>query len=146
MPFELSDTIKNTCQLSLHSQGLNLIFCNKFYTTAILTFVIIILIMIIYPCKEGTKSLVLCKLCLYIFLASLAIICVHDGVLYKDNIEKIGGDKSDEFINRISGGEDIVYGGDSIPVTPDVNRGNTEREAEAVTSGGSEDIFTMYGL
>lgn len=150
MPFELSNVVKNTFQLSLNSQGLNVLFCNKFYTTAILTFVIIVLIMMIYPCKKGTSLTVIGKLTLYIFLSVLMIIFVHDGVLYKDSVEKLGDDKTSDFINNITK-EDVVYGGDSVVVSPTIGSDiNNESTADAVVSGGSPDnegdIFVMYGV
>ena len=44
----------DTYKCSFASRGMNNLFCNKFYTAGILTAMIIILIMVIYPCKKGT--------------------------------------------------------------------------------------------
>jgi ABC-type glucose/galactose transport system permease subunit len=151
MPLELSKVVKNTCQLSMNSRGLNVIFCSKIYTTVVLTFVIIILIMLIYPSKKNTSGFVFVKLCIYIFIATLGTIMIHDGVLHNDTMEKTGCFESDDFVDRISA-DDVVYGDDSIEITANTgvsgvsggNQINTEKSDKVSDPYG--DLLTMYGV
>ena len=142
MPIELSESLKNTCGSQFVSRGMNRLFCSKFYTTLILTIIILILIMIIYPCQKGTPYWVLGKLGLYIFVGSLVILFIHDGVLYSTIKKEIKGGESDAFISSI-GGDNVVFGGEAMPVKPNViGVENTNN----ICGGESDQLFAMYGV
>ena len=149
MPFELSESLKNTCSMTFASRGVNLIFSNKIYTSAILTIMIIVLIMILYPGKKGTPFWIVGKLGVYIFLVSLAIIFIHNGVVYSAFENKNGNKEIDGFINSIGDDTNIAFRGDNIAVKPKTD-GNRDVENTKVggnqIGGDNEAFFASFGV
>lgn len=150
MPFELSESLKNTCSFTFASRGMNGLFCSKFYTTLILTILILILITVIYPCKKGTPFWIVGKLGFYIFTATLAILFIHDGVVYSSYKKEIAGGANDEFVRTLGGEENVAFGGDAVTVTPtfggDMMSGEGECCGGYTDEGNSEEIFSMFGV
>jgi hypothetical protein len=140
MPIELSNTINDTCGWSFSSKGMKNIFCNKFYTSAVLTLIVLVLIMIIYPCKRGTPVWVLFKLGFYILMFSFGIFVIHDSLMKNYHMdEKIGGESSD-FIESLGGENNVMY--EKIDVRParsEVSKNNSPDAAQ-------EELFSMYGV
>jgi hypothetical protein len=87
---------------SFLSKGLTRLFNSRIYTTAILTVMVIILIMIMYPCKQNTPTWVLLKLGFYIFIVSIGVIFMHDCVILKENNEKRGDAEDSDIINIVT--------------------------------------------
>ena len=149
MPFELGDSLKSTCNWTFQSKGMNGLFFSKFYTTAIITVMVIVLIMIIYPCKKNTPSWLLFKLGFYVFILTLGIIVMHDGVVLTTLKEKIGGRENEDFINGIHDNKHSAFGGESITVSPSIQ---TTREYDNdnappdAPSGSHEDLFQHFGV
>lgn len=112
MPIELSDSLKSTCGWSFSSPGFNRLFKGKISTACLMTVFVIILIMIIYPCKKDTSILVLLKLAVYVFVANFAILFIHDCVTY--NSYASGGDERDanNLINNMN--DNIAFSNDNI--------------------------------
>jgi len=112
MPIELSDSLKSTCGWSFSSSGFNRLFKGKISTACLMTVFVIILIMIIYPCKKDTSILVLLKLAVYVFVANFAILFIHDCVTY--NSYALGGDDRDanNLINNMN--DNIAFSNDNI--------------------------------
>ena len=148
MPIELSDSLKNTCGFNFVSRGMNRLFCSKFYTTLILTIIVLILITVIYPCQKGTPYWVVGKLGLYIFVGILVILFIHDGVLYSSIEKEVKGGLNDEFVRTIGGYNDdnIVFAGDSIRVEPAMNSVVNNNGASENVDNNPEEIFAMYGV
>ncbi len=153
MPLGVNDFLQNFNTPFL-STGANKLFHSVWYTAAILTVLIILLIMVLYPGKPGTPVWVLVKLGIYIFLLSSAVVFVHGCVVRNANTEKLGGAADEEFINRIGGDSHMAFagesgsivprlGGDALPMPQTVNA--TVGGATSA-SGGAEDIFAMYGV
>lgn len=150
MPIELSESLKNTCGVTFASRGMNGLFCSKFYTTLILTIMILILITVIYPCKKGTPFWIVGKLGFYIFAATLAILFLHDGVVYSSYKKEVAGGEDDEFVEALNGGDNVAFGGDNLPVNPkfggDMMAGEGECCNGGAEGGNSEEIFAMFGV
>jgi hypothetical protein len=73
---------------------------------------------------------------------------IHDGVLYKDSVKKIGDNTSNEFINRVTGGYDTFE--DGVIITPrkaeDLKK-KTEIIADmASVEDNTEELFNAYGV
>lgn len=158
MPFELANSLKNTCSWSFSSRGMNNLFCNKFYTSAILTIMIIILIMLIYPCKKGTPFWITFKLGFYILFFTLGIVFIHDSVMQNSFEKEIRGGETEAFINALGGDGNVAFAGDVVKVDPKVD--NT-RGGDGMTGDGAccyaggndsargtsnEEIFSMFGV
>jgi hypothetical protein len=150
MPIELSESLKNTCGVTFASRGMNGLFCSKFYTTLILTIIILILITVIYPCKKGTPFWIVGKLGFYIFAATLAILFLHDGVVYSSYKKEVAGGEGDEFVKLLTGGDNVAFGGDNLPVNPkfggDMMAGEGECCNGGAEAGNSEEVFAMFGV
>jgi hypothetical protein len=150
MPFELGNSLKNTCNWTFQSKGMNSLFCSKIYTTTIITVMVIVLIMIIYPCKKNTPTWLLFKLGFYVFILTLGIIVMHDGVVLTALKEKIGGRESESFIDNIHSDKNIAFGDESITVSPNTTQITDEYgefDRKIGTSGGSnEDLFQHFGV
>jgi hypothetical protein len=150
MPIELSESLKNTCGVTFASRGMNGLFCSKFYTTLILTIMILILITVIYPCKKGTPFWIVGKLGFYIFAATLAILFLHDGVVYSSYKKEVAGGEGDEFVEALNGCDNVAFGGDNLPVNPkfgsDMMAGEGECCNGGAEGGNSEEIFAMFGV
>lgn len=162
MPFNLSNSLKTTYGWSFASKGMNGLFVSKFYTTAILTVMIIILVMIIYPGQKNTPVWILVKLGFYVFLVSLGMIFMHDCVVFHEYEKKVGGDESDEFIGGLNGGGNIAFSGSDDKVKIE-HKSKTDGGDEMVgfgeysgvgggiggthsVGGDTEAIFAMYGV
>jgi glucan phosphoethanolaminetransferase (alkaline phosphatase superfamily) len=118
MPFELSNTFNNTFGMSLSSPGMNRLLCSKFYTSIILTFIIIILIMIIYPCKKGTPIFVTFKLGFYIMICTLSVIFLHDTILRSSFDHNLNNKENNAFVEAIGSSNNIAYYSDKINIDP----------------------------
>lgn len=151
MPIELSNSLKSTCGWNFASKGMNGLFVSRFYTTAILTIFIIILIMVLYPCKKNTSLWVLVKLSFYIFLVSLGVIFTHDCVVYHEYERNTEQTDSEKFINSLDISENVAFQGtvDNMPVNPIHQRHSNESDITPVNVVGGDDtqsIFAMYGV
>jgi hypothetical protein len=149
MPLRLNDLLQK-CKTPFLSTGATKLFHSVWYTAAMLTVLIIILIMVIYPGKAGTPVWILGKLGIYVFLISAGIIFLHGCIISNAQAEKLGGDADDRFIEKISGGGNIAFSGDNMKISPSIGETRAPDTVEPTTSspvsGGSDDIFAMYGV
>ena len=146
MPFELSESLKNTYGFEFASRGLNGLFCNKFYTTVILTIIILIIITIIYPCKKGTPFWIVGKVGLYIFMATITILFIHDSVTNSMNAKIIGGNIDDNFLESLSGKDNITFNKDNIQINPNFDIISNYGGDDKYSAGNSEALFKMFGV
>jgi hypothetical protein len=163
MPIILADSINNKLGWSFLSPGLNVIFSNKLYTSTILTLTVLILIMIIYPCKENTPIWVIFKLGFYILIFSSAWLVLHDIIMRKYIIEKYTREKSNDFVGSIGGTSNIATNNDNVDISPSMVYGGSAIDdtdvyvdnnngddiagiGECSIMGGSEDLFKTYGV
>lgn len=149
MPFELSDSLKNTFGMTFKSRGMNTIFSNKIYTAIIITIIIIILITVIYPCKKGTPFWILGKLGLYTFISSLAIIFIHDSVIHSNYQKNTSANENNEFISSLGSSGNPAFSKDSIPIEPAIGRyvgGKYNSDTDGGVSNNPEEVFAMYGV
>ena len=160
MPLEISNILKDSCGWSFSSRGLNSLFCNKFYTALILTIIILILIMNIYPCKKGTPAWITFKLGFYVLMASLAILFIHDGIVYGIHEKSIEGGKTDSFIDGLGSDMNPAFASDATPILPDLTHPNKHTGGDGMTGdntccisvGGqsqpeeNEELFARFGV
>jgi hypothetical protein len=153
MPLEISNLLKDSYGLSFSSRGLNSLFCNKFYTALILTIIILILIMNIYPCKKGTPAWITFKLGFYVLMASLSIIFIHDGIVHGIHEKDIARGETNAFINALGGGTNPAFTGDNTVVRPNFTNTFSNNKNDDVTMNynpspqvGNEELFSQYGV
>jgi len=115
---------------------------------------ILILITVIYPCKKGTPFWVVGKLGFYIFAATLAILFLHDGVVYSSYKKEVAGGADDEFVEALTGVDNVAFGGDNLAVKPNFSGGMMAGDGDefdeapngGAEGGNSEEIFAMFGV
>lgn len=132
MTIEIGNLFKSTCNMSFASKGFNSIFCNKIYTSIILSIIIVIIITIIYPSKSGTKLWVFLKLGFYICISGLLVLFVHDGVVFSENNKKMDKEKPDAIEGML---DNSMIGEAGVRVAPKLS-----------AIGGDEDLFAQYGV
>lgn len=98
--------------------GFNKIFSNVAYTAIILSIIMIIIIMFIYPCKKDTPSWLLLKVLLYVFIVNIALLSLHNSIIKNDYKEKYLNSNIDEFMNNVNNRDNGIYGEENIKVSP----------------------------
>ena len=81
MAIDLYNTLRNTSQWAFGSAILNGILSSSIFVAFVVALLMVLLIMMMYPAKSGTSFSVVCKLFIYMFLGSLFVLFLHDGVL-----------------------------------------------------------------
>ena len=115
MPINFDESLTSLSQWAFGSPFLNQILGNSVLLSTVISLIVLLLIMFIYPAKQGTGPSVLFQIFIYVFLSTNLLIMLHDGITkYKKQTS-----------------DDITFGGDSsmeclIPtVLVSPNMGNT---------------------
>jgi hypothetical protein len=87
MPIDMGSTIKKASQWAFGSPILHGIMSNNLLIAGLISLVMILIIMIMYPAKKNTKSNVLVKMFFYMFISSVFILFLHDSVI-KNSFEE----------------------------------------------------------
>lgn len=146
MPIDITNSLKCTKGWSFASKGMNGLFTSRIHTTAILTIMVIILIMLLYPCKQNTPMWILLKLGFYIFIVSISIIFIHDCVLYNKNIKDKESKNSDSMVENINT-DNVVYDNDKVKVSPQtIDKEVSNENNTSIRGGDTEQLFAMYGV
>ena len=119
MPIDLCSSMDRTSKWAFESPLLNSLLGNKLAVSILISFIMIILVMLIYPAKKGTGITLLCKMFIYMALFSGLIIFMHDGVmmsrLEEEQIQKSG-------LELLSNQHPMVsYSDSNIKVRPNMN-------------------------
>lgn len=150
MPFAITDVLQK-CNTPFLSAGATKLFHSVWYTAGILTVLIIILVMVIYPGKSGTPVWVLGKLGLYVFLISASVVFIHGCIVRNEYSEKISGNENNAFIERLGGDTHLAFADGNIKINPAIHEPYTIEPTMPSTptheiAGGSENLFAMYGV
>jgi hypothetical protein len=81
MPIDLCGSINKTSQWAFGSPILNSIFGSSVFVAIVIAFIMILLIMVMYPAKSGTSLGIVVKMFIYMLFGSLLIVFLHDGVI-----------------------------------------------------------------
>lgn len=152
MPVDLQNLIRISGNHAYSNKVISDLCSKPIHSAAFMTIVIIVLIMIICPCKKGTSLLIFCRLGFYIFLTSFVIMFMHDGITSANYQKKYESKQSENLIQSFSGGNDIVYGGDNIQIEPmtgdDVHNSSPYiiTEANNASDGSNESLFRQFGV
>lgn len=145
MTIELSNVLKHS-SLGQTFKGVNKFFLNKFYSALALTIAIILIIMVLYPCKKETPIYLLLKVGLYIFIGSVSIIFIHDIALIDNYKTHINKQDTEKIIDVISGHENTGFHNETIEIKPNNIKHGGNRNNINIKDGGNDDIFEQYGL
>ena len=101
MAIDLYNTLKNTSQWAFGSAILNGILSSSIFVAFVIALLMMLLIMLMYPAKSGTSFSVIFKLFVYMFLGSLFVVFLHDGVLTYMIKEEHSKNNSDALIQDV---------------------------------------------
>lgn len=107
--------------------GLNHIFSSVLYTSIVLSVLVVLLIIMLYPCKKGTPMWILFKLFLYVLMLIVVVFSIHNSFIKNDYKEKYLKSNVNNLINNIHGGH--VYGEEMVKVSPQLNQSYDEHES-----------------
>jgi hypothetical protein len=121
MPIDLYGSLKKTSQWAFGSPLLNNILSSNLFVALVISVIMILLIMIMYPAKSGTPFSIIAKMFIYMFFGTALIIFLHDSVL-KYMIQEEGDADSDVNIMRNTTSEgrvaDPAYASLYTPINP----------------------------
>lgn len=111
MPIDLCSSVNNISNYAFGSSILNSIFGSPVVLAIIISIIMVLLIMFLYPAKPGTSITIIIKMFIYMALSSFLIIFLHDGII-KYALEEEHQEKNNESFMRGTtiGGRDPVYG------------------------------------
>lgn len=121
MSIDLYESIDGMSKWAFGNNFLNKILGSSLAIAIVISFIMVLLIMFIYPAKQGTSFVVVLKLFVYMFFSSLLVIFLHDGILKYTIKEDVVEGGNNSFTSRIIGGSDSdpTYAMYNIkPVTP----------------------------
>ena len=101
MAIDLYSTLKNTSQWAFGSTILNGILSSSIFVAFVIAMIMVLLIMLMYPAKSGTSFSVVCKLFVYMFLGSLLVLFLHDGVLTYMLKEEYSNNSTDSLMQDV---------------------------------------------
>jgi hypothetical protein len=139
MPCNLNSALEGTCNFTLGSVFINNFLKSPIWLSAILTVLIVVLIMSIYPAKKNTGCSVLIKLALYIFIGSNVLMFLHDNILRAHHAKLTSDGDTENLMNRI-GNPSNVSGG--VHVNPDTSPTDTT-QPEFI---GGDEFLTEQGV
>jgi hypothetical protein len=113
MPIDLNGCLKGMSNKAFGSPILNSILGSSVFVALVIAFVMIILIMVMYPAKKGTSFTVIAKMFLYMTFTTLLVVFLHDGVIKYMIDEEREMQLSESFMQNITEegrARDPVYG------------------------------------
>ncbi len=136
MPLEISSFLGDITNNTYSNVGLKCIFDSVIYTSALITFVVLMLICMILPAR-GVKSWLYIKVGLYIYLTVAAALFLHKSII-KHDYEKTHNDLRLDNMWAKRDLNNIVNRDEMHKVTPNLNAA-TEQQPAAV----EPDMSTM---
>lgn len=118
MSIEINSLFGNITNSIYSTTGLNNLFVSIIWTSVILSIIIIIILMFMYPAKKGTPAWILFKIFLYIVAINTIILSVHNSIISNNYKEKYLDKSSDQFISNINKSGGYKLNNDHIKVNP----------------------------
>ena len=82
MPLEFGDLIKGGSNSIFSSYGSW--FSSPFLVALLITFIVILIILVMYPAKSNASLIKIFKMFLYVFIGTFVIVFLHDGCVEKN--------------------------------------------------------------
>jgi hypothetical protein len=119
MPIDLYSSVNKVSHFAFGSTLLNSLFSNTVVTALIITFIMVLAVMILYPARSGTPIMEVVKMFIYMFIFNLIVIFVHDGVIKYVIKEQYQDKDSNELMQGTNiSGRNPVYGQNYVSVDP----------------------------
>lgn len=119
MPIDLHSSLNGVSEYVFGNSVLKTMLGGSISVAFVIAIIIMLIIMVMYPAKRDTPASTLIKMFIYIFLASMTLIFMHDSIL-KHNINEHDKQLSNDSImrNATIGGMDVVYGSSYETIKP----------------------------
>jgi hypothetical protein len=139
MPIDLYSSVKKTSKWAFDSPFLNNVLGSTLFVSIIIALIMILIIMIMYPAKSGTSFSVVLKMFFYMFIGSLVVLFLHDGIIKHMIEEEYQSDSSDVLMRGTTsiGRMESLMNINPIEVKPNLNKdikikgGNDEKEDDS---------------
>lgn len=151
---DLLSSFKKTSQFAFSSPIINGLLGSSLFLGAIIAVIMILIIMVLYPAKPGTPFSIVCKMFIYMFLSSVLLIFIHDGIIKYMHDEQNRDQDSESFMRGIEPGNKDIYNL-APPVAPNLNQGlpvsqvqptgqpPTQSQAQSQARGGTPTITVV---
>lgn len=108
MTIEIGYFFNDVCNSTLNSY-IGSVFKNVLYASLLLTFLILIIIFFMYPCKKDIPYFVYIRMILYIFGVVLGILSIHNRITEINAEELYSSSINKEIYKTVKGGNNLVY-------------------------------------
>lgn len=105
MGFELASGFKDLCGYLFSSTFFNGLFSNSFYMAIMITIIIALILVLMYPSKPKTLISTSLRVLLYIFITVLATLILHNGLVKNKYDIDHTDQKEMAIIKKITGGK-----------------------------------------
>jgi hypothetical protein len=134
MPCDITSSLKDSCRTVFGLKFFNSIFSSTLWTSFLITVIVILLLMVIIPVEPDMPVWRLFKFMFYVFLSSMGILFLHNGVLSVGKSEEVEGGVSQELLDKMEKpSDDPVEGGLKV-------------EPKIISRDGLDPVFGKYGI
>jgi hypothetical protein len=100
MPIDFFSSLRGASNWSVGSPLLNSILGSSLFVAIVVSLIMMLLVMFMYPAKAGTPFSVVAKMFIYMFFGSLLVIFLHDGIIKYTMEEEFTTRDSDAFMQN----------------------------------------------
>ncbi len=115
MPIEISNFFSDINTSMFNIIGLNRIFTSVIYTSLLISVIVMIIVLFLYPYKKSTPSYLFIKSFLYITMAVTIILALHSSFIRTYYRAKSQDTELNSFVDRVGGNN---HSEDSVPIVP----------------------------
>jgi hypothetical protein len=117
MPIDLCNSIKGVGGYASSSSTLSGVFGSTIFTACLVTFVMILIVLVMYPAKRGTSFFVVGKMFVYMFMGNLLMLFLHGGVIKTSALAEYDRRVTSDFATSLSE-PNLTHGNDYRQVVP----------------------------
>jgi hypothetical protein len=140
MTIDLNSTVGSCSRYVFGSDLLNGILSSSVTVAVLISLVMVLLIMVMYPAKKGTGFAVIAKMGLYMFFLTMLIVFLHDSVLKFIFNEKSYQDSSEDIMRGVNSySRDPVASSVYTSVTPDMVSNAAPSDTPIIPISGGDD-------
>ena len=139
MPIDLQSSVSSCSRYAFGSNVLNGILGSSLFVAILISIMMMLIVMIFYPAKQGTGFGTIAKMGLYMFFTTLLIVFLHDSVLKYVFEEESTVSSNDDFMRGVNlSGKNPVYSYESVKPTLDEVEDARPREPKIVITDSDD--------
>lgn len=117
MPVDIGASTRKVCGTAFGSNFLRYVLLSPVYTSIIISVMLVIIVIVIYPAQRGASGYSLFKVFLYSTITSLLIIYMHNSILKHNLEDKYANGIFSDVMNNVSHGSQS-----GAPITHNIGR------------------------